>query len=231
MRSVPWAWRVLRLRDASGSDVELVPRPAQERSPAAVRLLQILAFCSPDRSPCPCFTGRADRALLPLDGALRDKLMLGQVIRDIARLALVRVDQASRTLQIHRLVQAVIRSQMTTQQQLDARHTVHRMLAGACRSWEEPDDPPTGRPIDNGLAAPHLVPGRGCDDGRTRELLLDWCTTSDTRRNSSPGLTLPAAWSACGPPAGPNDSRYCAFKAEIADVLRTRGASPKPGRL
>ena len=45
-------------------------------------------------------------SLLPHDPALSERLMLGRIIRDISRFALVRVDQGSNSLQIHRLVQA-----------------------------------------------------------------------------------------------------------------------------
>ena len=113
----------LELNDPSGYWMPLVATwnfsfaRLRERSPAAVRLLQILAFCSPEPISMSLLYGdELIAALLPLDEALRDKLMLGQVIKDISRLALVRVDQDSGTLQIHRLVQAVIRSQMTEKQ-------------------------------------------------------------------------------------------------------------------
>ena len=87
----------------------------KERSPAAVRLLQILAFCSPGPISMTLLYGdEMNEILLPFDEALREKLMLGQVIRDISRFALVKIDQGRNSLQIHRLVQAVIRSQMTS---------------------------------------------------------------------------------------------------------------------
>ena len=82
--------------------------------PAAVRLLQILAFCSPGPiSMDLLYSDAMNESLLPFDETLSEKLMLGRVIREISRFALVKVDQGRNSVQIHRLVQAVIRSQMT----------------------------------------------------------------------------------------------------------------------
>ena len=69
--------------------------------------------------------------LLPFDKTLSEKLVLGRVIRDISRFALVKVDPGSNSLQIHRLVQAVIQSQMTKEEQDKTCHEVHDVLVGA----------------------------------------------------------------------------------------------------
>ena len=109
-----------RLRDAVAATWNLSFDRLKERSPAAVRLLQILAFCSPGPiSMTLLYSDEMSASLLPFDETLRDKLELGRVISDISRLALVRVDQVSNSMQIHRLVQAVIRSQMTDDEQRD----------------------------------------------------------------------------------------------------------------
>ena len=56
-----------------------------------MRLLQILAFCSPGPISMTLLYGdEMNKILLPFDEALREKRVLGQVIGDISRLALVR---------------------------------------------------------------------------------------------------------------------------------------------
>ena len=110
----------------------------RQRSPASVRLLQILAFCSPDPiSATLLYSDAMLECLLPYDGTLSQPLMIGRVIREVSRFALVKVDQSSNSVQIHRLVQAVIRSQMSEEEQTAARHEVHKILARA--------RPPPGR--------------------------------------------------------------------------------------
>ncbi len=147
----------------------------KQRSPAAVRLLQLLAFCSPGPiSMNLLYSDEMNESLLPFDDTLNEKLMLGRVIRDISRFALVKVDQGTNSLQIHRLVQAVIRSQMTEQEQIEARHEVHKILVGARPRQGETDDPANWSTYD--IIWPHLTPSQAdeCDDPRTRQLLIDW---------------------------------------------------------
>ena len=67
-------------------------------------------------------------ALLPFDPTLVERVILGRVIREISRFALAKVDRGSNSIQIHRLVQAVISSQMTEEEQEAARHEVHKIL-------------------------------------------------------------------------------------------------------
>ena len=90
--------------------------------------------------------------------------MLGRVIRDISRFALVKVDQGSNSLQIHRLVQAVIRSQMSDEDQVSARDAVHEI-------WSAPvlrraTDYPGAEPVPrlHHLAASGSSQADECDD-------------------------------------------------------------------
>ena len=68
-------------------------------------------------------------SLLPFDDTLTEKLLLGKVIMDISRFALFKVDQGNNSVQMHRLVQAVIRSQ------LHRGRADHRVSRGARHSW------------------------------------------------------------------------------------------------
>src|SRR6266567_2862687 len=147
----------------------------KKRSPAAVRLLQLCAFFSPGPiSMDLLYSDEMNAALLPFDEALTEKLMLGRVIRDISRFALVKVDQGSNSMQIHRLVQAVIRSQMSDEEQAEAKHEVHKILTGARPRQGETDDPANWSTYN--IIWPHLGPSQAeeCDDPRTRQLLIDW---------------------------------------------------------
>ena len=64
-----------------------------------------------------------------LDQALNDRLQLSQAIRDINRYALARIDHRTNSIQMHRLVQAVLISQMRPDEQADMRHAAHLLLA------------------------------------------------------------------------------------------------------
>lgn len=197
----------------------------KERSPAAVRLLQILAFCSPGPiSMDLLYSDEMNESLLPCDQTLSEKLMLGRVIRDISRFALIRVDQGSNSLQIHRLVQAVIQSQMTDEEQQEARHEVHKILAGARPRQGETDDPGNWSRYD--IIWPHLGPSQAeeCNDPRTRQLLIDWVRYQWKHGEYEACLDmarrLEKLWTR---QLGPDDQQTLHLQFQIANVLRSEG--------
>ncbi|WP_150135158.1 FxSxx-COOH system tetratricopeptide repeat protein [Streptomyces hyaluromycini] len=147
----------------------------KERSPAAVRLLQLCAFFAAEPVSMKLLYGdEMIRVLAAEDPSLQEKMVLGQVIREIGRFALAKVDRSAGSIQVHRLVQAVIRSQLTPVQQLEAQHVVHRILAGARPSGEEPIDDPENQPTFAAIW-PHLDASEAstCDEPETRQLLMD----------------------------------------------------------
>ena len=197
----------------------------KDRSPAAVRLLQILAFCSPGPiSMDLLYSDEMNESLLPFDETLSEKLMLGRVIRDISRFALIRVDQGSNSLQIHRLVQAVIRSQMTEEEQQEARHEVHQILVGARPRQGETDDPGNWSRYD--IIWPNLGPSQAeeCNDPRTRQLLIDWVRYQWKHGEYEACLDmarrLEDLWTQ---QLGPDDPQTLHLQFQIANVLRSEG--------
>ena len=197
----------------------------KQRSPAAVRLLQLCAFFSAGPiSMDLLYSDEMNESLLPFDETLSEKLMLGRVIRDISRFALVKVDQGSNSLQIHRLVQAVIRSQMTDEEQVEARHEVHKILTGARPRQGETDDPANWSTYD--IIWPHLGPSvaEECDDPRTRQLLIDWVRYQWKHGEFEAGLALArrleVLWAHR---LGPDHQQTLYLQFHIANVLRSQG--------
>jgi hypothetical protein len=195
-----------------------------ERSPASVRLLQILAFCSPGPiSATLLYSDAMIDCLLAYDGTLT-KPMLSRLIREIGRFALVKVDQSSNPVQIHRLVQAVIRSQMSDEQQWGTRHDVHKILAGARPRQGETDDPANWSTYD--IIWPHLGPSSAeeCDDPRTRQLLIDWVRYQWMQGEFESCLNLARRleklWTQ---QLGPDHRQTLFLQFHIANVLRSQG--------
>ena len=203
----------------------------KQRSPAAVRLLQLLAFFSPGPiSMDLLYSDEMNESLLPFDETLTEKLMLGRVIRDISRFALVKVDQGSNSLQIHRLVQAVIRSQMSDEDQVSARHAVHEILVGARPRQGETDDPANWSRYD--IIWPHLGPSQAdeCDDARTRQLLIDWVRYQWKHGEFESGLALASGCRIYGPTSsGPITSRPCTCSSRSPTSCALRAASVTRG--
>jgi tetratricopeptide (TPR) repeat protein len=197
----------------------------KERSPAAVRLLQLLAFFSPGPiSMTLLYREELYAAVLPADETISGQIMLPRVIRDISRFALVKVDQASKSLQIHRLVQAVIRSQMTDEERSGVEHEVHKVLAGARPDQGETDDPVNWPTYE--LIWPHLVPSQaeGCDDARTRQLLIDWVRYQWRHGEFEACLRLAQRlqnlWTN---QLGPDHPQTLHLQSQMANVLRSQG--------
>ncbi|MEU5169302.1 MULTISPECIES: FxSxx-COOH system tetratricopeptide repeat protein [Streptomyces] len=198
----------------------------KERSPAAVRLLQLCAFFAPEPiSANLLYSKEMIEALKPYDASLQEKLVLGRVIREIGRFALAKVDQVSNSIQVHRLVQAVIRAQLSEEEQREARHVVHRILAGARPDDDEPIDNPGTWPRFATIW-PHLGPSdaRNCKDPETRRLLIDrvrylW-KRGDIRTASRLGDELRDTWRDM---LGNQDLQYLYLCFHLSNIMRTRG--------
>ncbi|MER6617409.1 FxSxx-COOH system tetratricopeptide repeat protein [Streptomyces xantholiticus] len=198
----------------------------KERSPAAVRLLQLCAFFAPEPiSANLLYSKEMIDALKPYDASLEEKLVLGRVIREIGRFALAKVDQVSNSIQVHRLVQAVIRAQLTEEEQMDARHAVHRILAGARPDDDEPIDNPETWPRFNTIW-PHLGPSeaRFCKEPETRRLLIDRVRYLWKRGDWKTAYTLASdlreVWKDM---LGNDDRQYLYLRFHLSNILRSQG--------
>jgi tetratricopeptide (TPR) repeat protein len=197
----------------------------QQQSPAAVRMLQLLAYFSPGPISLDLlYSDEMYEALRPFDESLSEQLMLPRVIRDISRFALVKVDQGSNSLQIHRLVQAVIKSQLNDDEREEARHAVHRILVGARPRRGETDDPFNWPTYE--LIWPHLVPSQAedCTEAQTRQLLIDWVRYQwkhgDFEACLSVAQRLQNLWTHV---LGRDHPQTLHLQFQIANVLRSQG--------
>ncbi|MFF2040115.1 FxSxx-COOH system tetratricopeptide repeat protein [Kitasatospora sp. NPDC058170] len=195
------------------------------QSPAAVRLLQLCAFFAPEPISMNLFySDQMIRALVKYDEDLNDKFMLGKVIQAIGRYALAKVDAGSNSFQVHRLVQAVIRSEMTEDEQEVAVHEVHRILTGARPVLGDTDDPANWPAFDE--IWPHLSPSKAhnCDEADTRQLLIDrvrylW-KRGELERARDLGHALDTEWSR---KLGIDDRQTLLLRFQLANVLRSQG--------
>jgi tetratricopeptide (TPR) repeat protein len=140
-----------------------------ESNKAALQLLQICAFMSPEPIARSLFRGsRAVNITPELDEVLYDPIKVGRAIRDISRYALARIDHRNNTLQLHRLVQAVLIERMPPDLQRQMRHAAHVLLANA-----NPNGPSISSlwPQYSSLL-PHVTASEviNCDDRWVRQL-------------------------------------------------------------
>src|SRR4051794_30701407 len=106
----------------------------REEDPAAVRLLELAAFLAPEPIPLSLFTGPPELLDEPLRSVAADPDALADTLGVLVGYSLVRRHPDG--FQVHRLVQAVIRQQLSPDRQRASTESVMRLLAAA-----SPGDP------------------------------------------------------------------------------------------
>ncbi|GID27762.1 FxSxx-COOH system tetratricopeptide repeat protein [Paractinoplanes brasiliensis] len=108
-----------------------------DSSPGALRLLQVCSFFAPEPIPRTLFSrGRASDVNPELDEVRRDPMRLNRAIREINRYALAKIDYRTNSIQMHRLVQAVLMDRLDDAEQGSMRRSAHLLLADG-----DPNDP------------------------------------------------------------------------------------------
>jgi tetratricopeptide (TPR) repeat protein len=101
----------------------------QRRLPPAMELLRCCAFFAPDPIPRDVFRRGAQAAGSRLEDLGADPILLARAIRELGRLALVKIDGSN--ISVHRLIQALLRDELDEGEQAVYRHEVHSILAAA----------------------------------------------------------------------------------------------------
>jgi hypothetical protein len=195
-------------------------------SPAAARLLQLCAFFAPEPIPMALLQNeQMIKSLVPFNSQLREPRMIGALIRAIARYSLAKVDRGTNSVQVHRLIQAVVRASMETEADVTkATHEVHLVLAAARPKRGEVDDPENWNDCDQ--IWPHLGPSRAaeCEQDETRQLLIErvrylWRRGQlDEARDF--GGVLEDIWAR---QYDQDDMQSLYLRCQIANVLRSQG--------
>ncbi|MFE4546150.1 FxSxx-COOH system tetratricopeptide repeat protein [Streptomyces sp. NPDC056785] len=104
----------------------------ETRSLTALRLLQLCSYFAPDPISRSIFSGLGGGSIdAELDRALNDPMRLARAIREINRYSLARIDHRTNSIEMHRLVQAVLINRMTPEEQNRMRNGAHTLLAAA----------------------------------------------------------------------------------------------------
>ncbi|WP_127503368.1 FxSxx-COOH system tetratricopeptide repeat protein [Actinoplanes solisilvae] len=144
----------------------------RERSAAAYRLLELCSMLAPEIPLELVYGHDLATALVDLDPFASDRHYRAALIQHLHRLALVKLDVSRRRIQVHRLLQHVVRGRMTETDRDDTRHRIHRVLADS-RPPHEIDDPASWSRFD--MLWPHLeMSGAAdCADETVRQLMID----------------------------------------------------------
>jgi tetratricopeptide (TPR) repeat protein len=108
----------------------------RERLPQALELLRCCAFFGPEPIPRNVFRRGAQPTGTPVAEVISDPILMASAIRELGRYALVTLDGSS--VKVHRLIQALLRDELTEEEQAGYRHEAHLILAAAAPA--NPDD-------------------------------------------------------------------------------------------
>ncbi|TDD39242.1 tetratricopeptide repeat protein [Actinomadura sp. KC06] len=200
-------------------------RQLREASPAAARLLELLAFFSSEPISLDLVYSDVTAGILAAyDETVRDTLVIGKHVREISRFALAKVDQGNKSIRVHPLVQAVIRHGLDPELTDTTCHDVHKILLGARPSHGDTDDPGNWPNLEEIL--PHVKPSRAasCDDEDVRQMLTDLVRYQWKRgvfdSAMAAGQELVAEWSG---KLGEDHWQWLFLRSQIANVLRSQG--------
>jgi len=141
-------------------------------APASLQLLELCAFFGPEPIPVRVLKfGHGVGLPEPLASSLADSIRRRRAVREIGRYALAKIDPAADTVQVHRLVQAVLRASVTPEQRRAYVDGVHALMTLA-----NPGSPDTRNswPQLAELSA-HVMPTTIIDsaDPKARKVVLD----------------------------------------------------------
>jgi tetratricopeptide (TPR) repeat protein len=108
----------------------------ENQFPPARRLLRLCAFFGPDAIPGDVFRRGAEAAGEQVAEVLSDPILFSRALQELGRFALVTLD--GRSVTVHRLVQALLRDEMTAEEKETYQRDVHLIMAAAAP--DNPDD-------------------------------------------------------------------------------------------
>jgi Tetratricopeptide repeat/NB-ARC domain len=144
----------------------------EKEKPGARKLLDVCSFLSPEPIPRSIFTGvRNVPVSVELENILGDPIELARAVREITRFSLAKIDFQRDTLQLHRLVQLVLRDKLTPDEQEQTKHTAHLLLANV--------DPRTPDAVGSWSRYAELLPhirvvdAKNCSDRWVRRMAIN----------------------------------------------------------
>lgn len=211
----------------------------RERSQAAMRLLQLCSVMAPNIARELIYSPGMAAVLKPFDPALSEPMVIGRVVREASRLGLLKIDLAAGQIQVHRLVQAVVRGRMTDDELASVRRDVQHILVAA-RPEGDVDDPDTWSRYR--IIWPHIGSSQAMmsDEEEVRQLSVDrvrflW-VVSDLDRAAEVADTVIRRWedmaaNATPPTAQIIRKQLLQLEFNLANVWRTQSQFTKAAAL
>jgi tetratricopeptide (TPR) repeat protein len=195
----------------------------ESKLPEAVELLRCLAFFGPDPVPRDILSRSSGLSRPLLSSVLADPIMLTRTVGELSRFALARVSTESRTIQVHRLVQALLREQLEPEDRASLRRDVHVLLAHGVPA--DPNDDQQWSRFNELI--PHLEPARAAEsaDEEVRDSVLKVVRYLYQSGNRQTALSMvedfQRRWE--NEPGAENDPLLLTAQSQRGDILRELG--------
>ncbi|MEV6347541.1 FxSxx-COOH system tetratricopeptide repeat protein [Actinoplanes sp. NPDC051851] len=199
--------------------------------PAAAELLELFAYLGP--VPISVTTLRAGRGgglSGNLQQALDRPIDLNRAIREVRRFGLAKVDEGQR-VQVHRLTQRVLRTELLQERLRQSRENAQRLLTYANPGY--PDDPDNWPMLSE--VAPHIDAAELIDaeEHTARLVVVDqiryFFVIGDYEASRALGEVVVDRWTNGGP--GPDDELTLIAQRHLANAYRLLGETGKARRL
>ena len=197
----------------------------QEKQDRALEVLRCCAFFGPDPIPRDVFRRGVQVDRSQLSGILADPILLTRVVRELGRYALVKIDTVNRTIQVHRLIQALLREELSAEEQARFQHEVHLLLTSAVAGATGNPDVEANWPRYAELV-PHVMPARVAEatDHDVREFALNvvrYLYRSGDRQSARAFVErFIKQWVA---DSGDGDPDVIAARRHLGNILREQG--------
>ena len=200
----------------------------EEKLPEALDLLRYCAFFGPEPIPRDAFS-RVLPGLSPkLAELIADPIRLGRAIAELGRFALAKLDIRARTIQVHRLIQALVRDELSEAEQDRLRHEVHLLLANYAAS--DPNDSANWDKYLNALG--HIEPSgvARCQNPAVQDFSINMISflysSADYVSANNLAQTFIDKWTSA---SGPENDRVLAMRVELGNLLRELGQYDEAG--
>ncbi|WP_427165678.1 FxSxx-COOH system tetratricopeptide repeat protein [Streptomyces sp. C1-1] len=194
-------------------------------SPAARRLLELCAHFGADPISLDLVNGKEMvEVLQEVEPGAGGRALVSRAIQQLNRYSLAKVDRKSNSIQVHRLVQAAVRSSMSADEQEASLRAVRNVLWDARPSRGDVERPANWERYNT--IWPHLKTPwtRYSLDQRIRELMTEWLRYLRARGEYAEALSLAeellVIWQK---EAGADDRMTLHLRFEMANVLRAQG--------
>ncbi|MFG1943023.1 FxSxx-COOH system tetratricopeptide repeat protein [Nonomuraea sp. NPDC048826] len=143
----------------------------EKRLPEAATMLRCLAFFGPDPIPSAAFRRGSKSGVKLMAPILAKPVLMAQAFGELNRFALVKIEKEAGTVQVHRLVQALLRDSLDPNSREEYKHEVHLLLASG--SPGDPED--TANWPHYADLIPHLRPAGvvECADREVQRFAID----------------------------------------------------------